>query len=561
MPGHFNYVIVGAGAAGCVLAARLSECAANSVLLLEAGADTAPGQEPADILDIYPASYYNKSYMWPGLRAHWRTRANSAASGFSQGRIMGGGGSVMAMAALRGTPDDYDEWVRLGAPGWGWHDVLPYFRKLERDLDFNDDAHGRDGPMPIRRIGRELWPPLSRAIEDYANARGIPFIADMNADFRDGYCAVPLSNTLARRASSALCYLTAEVRRRPNLQIICNAAARGFVFDGKRVSGVTASVNGAPQEFRAREVILSSGAIFSPLMLMRAGIGPADALRALGINVVADLPGVGANLQNHPILFIGMHLRRHARQSDALRTHPTTCFRYSSGVAGCGPSDAEINIQSKTSWNALGRQIANLAPTLLKPASRGRVALTSADVAQPPLIEFNFLDDERDMLRFMDGFRRAAEIFAFDGVRGLCGAPFPIRFTDRLRRLNEANVANAWKSALIARLLDIGPALSDVVLATLTGERVDLQKLAADDAALAALIRDNIAGKFHPAGTCRMGAADDREAVVDPAGRVYGVAGLRVCDAAIMPTLMRGNTNIPTLMVAEKIAATIVSGC
>ena len=267
----YDIIIVGGGSAGCVMANRLSARSANSVLLLEAGRDAPPGHEPADILDTYPSSYYNKSYMWPGLKVHWRTRHNSPLTGYDQGHIIGGGSSVMGMVALRGIPEDYDEWDALGAHGWAWADVLPYFRKLENDFDFAGELHGRDGPTPIRRTPYEKWTPLARAARQFAQERQIPFIDDMNGDDRDGYCALPMSNSPQSRASAAICYLDAATRQRENLTILSHAMVSDIVFEGRRAVGVRATVIGVAREFRAHEIILCGGGIQSPTMLMRSG--------------------------------------------------------------------------------------------------------------------------------------------------------------------------------------------------------------------------------------------------------------------------------------------------
>jgi 5-(hydroxymethyl)furfural/furfural oxidase len=551
----FDTIIIGAGSAGCVLASRLSAQSSRSVLLIEAGRDTAPGHEPADVLDTFASSYYNKSYMWPGLVAHWRTRDTSPATPYDQARIMGGGSSVMGMVALRGIADDYDEWERLGANGWNWREVLPYFRKLETDSDFRGDLHGDSGPIPIRRTRPQDWPPLTRAVGQFFDERQTPYIDDMNGDFRDGYCSLPMSNTPHRRGSTAMGYLDAAVRARKNLTILTGATVTRLLFEGARASGVSVRIDGTDHDVRGGEVVLCAGAIHSRTLLLRSGVGPATELRALGIDVRAELRGVGRNLQNHPLLFVAAHLRRGARQSRQLRPHPMTCLRYSSGLTAAPPSDMYIAAHSKSSWNALGEQLANFNATIFKPASRGQVTLASADLTVLPRIEFNFVGEDIDLRRLMDGFRRVVTLVTSDEVRQLCTTVFPVRFTDRIRKLNRLNRANAIKATIVAGTLDAAPALADLVFGRLTGQRIDLAALAADDAELADYVRNNVAGTFHVCGTCRMGRADDPDAVVDAVGRVRGIAGLRVVDASIMPAIPRGNTNIPTIMLAEKIAA------
>ena len=551
----YDTIIVGAGSAGCVLANRLSAQSTRSILLLEAGIDTPPGREPADVADTFASSYYNKSYMWPGLKAHWRTRENSPLVTFDQARLMGGGSSVMGMVALRGLPEDYDDWERMGAAGWSWQDVLPIFRKLETDHDFQGELHGSDGPLPIRRTPREQWPPLSRAIDQYARERQMPYVADMNTDFRNGHCSLPMSITPTRRASTAMAYLDAAVRARKNLTILTNATVSGFVFDGRRVTGVTASVGGETRTLQGREVVLCGGGIHSPTMLLRAGIGAAADLRALGIGVVADVPGVGRNLQNHPHR---LYRRTSApRRAPAGGAAPASDYLFALFLRPVG-GGAERHVYRRAQQVVLER-----ARRADRQFLRRHLQAGLAWPREPCLGRAGTAAMHRIQFR-----RRGNRFAAADGRLpphhrpGLQRAGARVvhhRFPRALHRSDPQ--AQSAQPRQCAQGVDHRHGAGRrsragrLCLCALADRRIDLAALANDNAALAEHVRNNVAGTFHVSGTCRMGGADDADAVVDNSGRLRGVAGLRVVDASIMPAIPRGNTNLPTIMLAEKIAA------
>jgi 5-(hydroxymethyl)furfural/furfural oxidase len=521
------------------------------VLLIEAGRDTAPGAVPADIRNIFPAAYINRNYFWPGLTTSYRK--DEAPIPFLQPRVMGGGSSVMGMIALRGLPTDYDGWECAGARNWGWRDVLPTFQAMTDDLDQPAASRNVRGPNMVRRLPRQSWPLYMRHLEKAVAARGAALHQNIYDTAEDGFFPTPLSQD-HERATSARCYLTAQVRARPNLEIMCDTKVLRVAFDGRRVSGVVVEHGAQTQTIGAREVVVSAGGIHSPVVLLRSGIGPADDLSRLGIGVVADRRGVGRNYQNHPQLHFAMTLKPNGRMPTSAQHYIMTSQRFSSGLEGCSRGDLFHYYTGRVSTRSFGPRMAMVAACLYTPRSRGFVKLRSADPSAPLDVEQRLLADPLDAKRMVMSVRHAERLLLDPAVRQCFEEIYLMPRQAPLKLINDVGLAGVAKAIGATAVLSAPAPLRRAMI----GNAIRPGRLIADEKSTYPISDDEIldatGASFHPASTCAIGAADDPMAVVDPVCRVYGVEGLRVADASVMPTIVSANTNMPTIMIAERVA-------
>jgi len=521
----YDYIVVGAGSAGCVVAARLSEDSKNKVLLLEAGK---PDDKQEIRIPVAFSKLFHTEYDW-NFTTEPEVATGDRRRYWPRGKTLGGSSSLNAMMYVRGHRTDYDQWQQAGNAGWGYDSVLPLFRKSERFIGGNGDTafHGGEGPLVV---GSQTSPnPMTKAFLAAGESLGLKRLGDINGSSQDGVALTHVNQYRGRRWSAADAFLRPALKRE-NLTVQTDCLVQGITFEGRRAVGVTYQRGGAVLSERAgRETILCAGAIGSPQILMLSGVGPAAPLSRLGISIVADLPGVGENLQDHltsgvsyecckPISLASAESLANLARYLLLGRGPLTsnvgeALAFIRSRAGLSAPDLELifapaYFMEHGAANPPGHGF-TVGTILLRPESRGSVTLRSRSSEDAPVIRPNYLAARSDLDTLIAGVRYARRLVATEPFAAYRGA-------------------EVWPGASVVT-----------------------------DGELAEFVRAKSETLYHPVGTCRMG--DDRQAVVDQTLRVRGVDNLRVADASIMPTIIGGHTHAPTVMIGEK-AAEMIAG-